>query len=217
MTSMLPRPPAVPMDNVLISALPRPPAVPTHDALTSALFDSHGMFTEQAHIHTPVHTFPRPLELVGTHSTMTSALPRPPAAPGDLPTGDDTMQRPADRVDTRTRYTNVEQLLADSSRLPPMASQPLLPDSIDTLFQSTVPWLPAIQPTVHHYQNISAGLSLPITVSTLANVPTYVGAPPSYTEDSQRVPIAVEHAGLSAFSRVDSRPAIADSVKKYTI
>ena len=49
-------------------------------------------------------------------------------------------------------------------------------------------------------------------------MPTYVGAPLSYTEDSQRVPIAVEHAGLSAFSRVDSRPAVTDSaVQHYTI
>jgi len=68
-----------------------------------------------------------------------------------------------------------------------------------------------------NYQNISAGLSLS-TVSTLANAPTYVGAPLSYTEDSQRVPIAVEQAGFSAFSRVDdSRSAVADSAIQYTI
>ena len=52
-------------------------------------------------------------------------------------------------------------------------------------------------------------------MSTLANVPTHVGASPSYTDDSQRVPIAVEQADFSAFSRVDSRPAAADSTVHY--
>ena len=225
MTSMVPRPP--PMDNVLTSAVLRPPAVLTHDTLTSPLF------TEQPHIHMPLHTFARPLELTGIHSTVTSALSRPPAAPGDddiiqrpaassyLPTADYTMQRPADRLDIRNMYTNVEQLLTDSSRLPPMATQPLWPDSIDTLFHGSVPCLPAVQPTAHQYQNISATLSLP-TVSTRAHAPTYVGAPQcSYTENSQSLPIAVEQAGLSNFTHVDvqhSRPAVVDSIgQHYTI
>jgi len=165
---------------------------------------------------------------------MISALTRLPTVPGSV-----SMQRPAARVDARNMYTNVEQLLTDSSRLPSMATQPLLPDSIDTLFHGSVPCLPAVQHTAHQYQNISATLSLP-TVSTLAHAPTYVGAPQwSYTENSQRVPIAAEQPDLSAFSRVDalqklpiaveqagfsdfsrvdvhdSRPAVTDSTVHY--
>ena len=87
-SAALPHPLAVPADDVMISALPRPPAVSGHDTLTSPLF------TEQPHIHMPLHTFARPLELTGIHSTVTSALSRPPAAPGD----DDIIQRPARRV-----------------------------------------------------------------------------------------------------------------------
>ena len=95
------RPPST--DDVMTSALPRPPTVPMDDVLTSALFDSHGALTDQAYTHTPPHsqsrTFSRSFEPACTQSTMTSALPRPPAALGDLPSVDDTIQRPADRVD----------------------------------------------------------------------------------------------------------------------
>jgi len=235
--------------DALTSALPRPPILPMHDAVTSALFDGHGMLTEQAYTHTPphsqLHPFPRSLEPAGTQSTMTSALPRPPTVPGSVPTVDYTIQRPADRVDSRKMYTHsVEQLLADLPTPPFVPRQPILPLSsvrtqttasdyvntdpipslsahtyADTPFHGTVPSLPAIQPTVHDYQNISANLSLP-TVSTHTNVPTHVSAPLSYTNDSQRLPIAVEQAGLSAFSRVDvhrSRPAAADSTIQYDI
>ena len=102
-TSTLPRPPAVPMHEAPTSTLPRPPAAPMHNILTSALL------TDSAYTHTPPHsqshTFARPLELAGTHSTVTSALPRPPAAPGDLPTADYTMQRSTDRIDSCKIYT----------------------------------------------------------------------------------------------------------------
>ena len=136
-----------------------------------------------------------------------------------------------------------EQSLPDLSRPSPLGRQPLLPGSTNTLFDGTLPLSSAhIQTTASarvnqdpvpvlsahryantpfdsNYQNISANLSLP-AVSTNTNVPTYVGAPLSYTEDSQRVPIAVEQAGFSAFSCTDvhdSQPAVADSVKQYTI
>ena len=42
----------------------------------------------------------------------------------------------------------------------------------------------------------------------------------SYADNSQRLPIAIEQPGFSAFSRVDvyhSRPAVADSTVQYTV
>jgi len=50
---------------------------------------------EQAYTHMPAHTFPRLLEPACTQSTVTSALPRQPTAPGDFAFIDDTMQRVA--------------------------------------------------------------------------------------------------------------------------
>ena len=55
--------------------------------------------SDPVHTHMPVHTFPRSLEPACTQSIVTSALPRKPTAPGDF--AYDTMQRPADRVDSR--------------------------------------------------------------------------------------------------------------------
>jgi len=218
MTSMLPCQPAYTPTHTTTRV--RPPA--SDDTLTSALprqLVTRATMSDPVHAHMQAHTFSRSMnEPACTQSTVTSALPRPPIAPGDFAYY--TMQRPADRVDSRNMYTNsVEQLLADLSRPPPMARQPLLPDSIDTSFDGSVPCLPVTQPTVHDYQNISANLSLP-SVSTHTNVPTHVSAPLSYADNSQRLPIAVEQPGFSAFSRVDvqhSRPAIADSTVQYAI
>ena len=169
------------------------------------------------------------------HDVLISALPRPLSVPGDLPSVDYIMQRVADRVDNRSNvYTlSDEQWLPQLTHLPPpppvhrQPTVPLLSDIIQTtatayVNQDPVPVLTAHRyantPFDSNYQNIFA-LSLP-AVSTHTNVPTYVGAPLSYTEDSQRVPIAVEQAGFSAFSCMDvhdSRPAVADSGKHYTI
>ena len=249
MTSAVSRPPTRPppfREDVMTSVMP--PRTPTFldppasdEALISA-FSCQPEHTFSQSTQSMTSMLPRPLtpsrDDVMTsmlpHDVMISALTRLPTVPGSV-----SMQRPAARVDARNMYTNVEQLLTDSSRLPSMATQPLLPDSIDTLFHGSVPCLPAVQHTAHQYQNISATLSLP-TVSTLAHAPTYVGAPQwSYTENSQRVPIGAEQPDLSAFSRVDalqklpiaveqagfsdfsrvdvhdSRPAVTDSTVHY--
>ena len=62
---------------------------------------------DQAYTHTPLHTFSRPMpQLACTQPIVTSALPRQPTAPGDFAFVDDTMQRVADRVDSRNVYTH---------------------------------------------------------------------------------------------------------------
>jgi len=210
MISALPRPPAMPVDHAMTStALPRPPLM--DDVLTSALF------TEHAHIHTPVHTFPRPLELAGIHSTVPSALP--PAVPGELPTGDDIMPRPAAPVDS-SKLAYLPPPPPPHRQLLPLLSETIQTTASDYINTAFVPSLSA-----HAYANLPFHASVPClpaiqpTVSTLAHAPTYVGAPQwSYTENSQSLPIAVEQAGFSNISRVDdSRLAAADSGVHYTI
>ena len=67
---------------------------------------------------------------------MTSALPRPPAAPGDF--AYNTMQRPAERVDSRKMYTHsIEQLLADLPTPPPPHRQLLPLSSVYTQTTAT--------------------------------------------------------------------------------
>jgi len=165
-----------------------------------------------------------------SEEVLTSALARPLPVPGDLSYVDNAMQRVVHSVDSSNVCTHsVEQWLPELPAPPPVHRQvPLSSAHIQTtasarVNQDPVPVLSAHRyvntPFDSNYQHISANLSLPI-VSTHTNVPTYVGAPLSYTEDSQRVPIAVEQAGFSAFSCMDvhdSQPAVADSVKQYTI
>ena len=84
--------------------------------------------SDSVRTHTPVHTFPRSLEPACTQSTVTSALPRQLTVPGNVPSIDDTMQRPVERVDSRNVYThNIEQLLADLPPPPHVRRQPILP------------------------------------------------------------------------------------------
>ena len=213
LTSPLPRPPAVSVDEVRTSVLPHPPTAPVHDVMTStALPRPLAMPVD----HAMTSAVPHP-PTVPRDDAVTSALSDRESVLIDLPFRNYIVQYSSDNVSfldsTKTIMSQrtdqllpafaarigaaTEQSLPDLSRPSHLGRQLLLPGSTNTLFGSTVPCLPAIQPTVHDYQNISA-LSLP-AVSTLANAPTYVGAPLSYTEDSQRVPIAVEHAGLSAF------------------
>jgi len=84
--------------------------------------------SEPAYTHTPLHTFSRPMtQPACTQSTVTSALPCQPTAPGDFAYIDDTMQRDLDRVDSSNVYTHsIEQLLADLPPPPHVCRQPIV-------------------------------------------------------------------------------------------
>jgi len=160
----------------------------------------------------PVHAEP-----LSRDEIMTSMLTRLPTVPGDLSSVDDIMQRLPACVDDRNIYTNTsEQWLPYLPLPPPPHTLPLLSESTQTTASGYINTHSVPLLTVHdcadtpfdNYQYSPDNLPLPslsthATVSTLANVPTHVGASPSYTVNSQRVPIAVEQADLSAFSRVD--------------
>ena len=144
MTSMVPRPLAVPVDEVMTSMVPRPLAVPVDEVMISAL--------------------PRP-PAVPMHDAPTSALPRPLIAPGDLPFGDYTMQRPAAPVDSRNLYTHsIDRLLADLT--PPMhvPTQPIVPLSSEH-----------IQTTASEYVNTNFLPSL--SAHAYANTPFHGSVP----------------------------------------
>ena len=133
------------------------PGQPPHMSLSTTTHD------------TPISTLPRPLP-VSTHNVLTSALPCPPAAPGDLPTGDAIMQRSTHRVDSGG-LAHLPPPPPPHRHLRPLSSvsvQTTATDHINTdfvpslsahayaniPFHGSVPWLPAIQPTAHQYQNI---------------------------------------------------------------
>ena len=103
---------------------------------------------------------------VPMHDAPPSALPRPHAAPGDLPTGDDIIQRPAAPVDSRNLYTHsIDCLLADLT--PPMhvPTQPIVPLSSENT-----------QTTASRYVNIDS--VPPLSTQRYANLPYYLNTTP---------------------------------------
>ena len=179
-TSTLPRQPAcMPTRSPTLVGPP-----PSDDAVTSALLDRHSVLTDLAYSDYTVQRSSDNVSFLDRTNTVMSQRT------------DQLLAGFATRTSTAS-----EQLLADLPPPPHVCRQPIVPllsdrtqttaseyvntDSVpslsahmyaDTPFDSTVPCLPIIQPTVHNYQNISANLSLP-SLSTHTNVPTHVNAP----------------------------------------
>ena len=186
-------------DDVLTSPLSRRPIITVSEPVythyqsdAQSRMPTTRVIADQAYTHTPPHsqlrTFPQSLAPACTQSTMTSALPRPPAASGDF--AYDTIQPPADRVDSRNVYTHsIEQLLADLPPPPPVHRQSVPLSSVHT------------QTTASEYVNTTPYSSAPLSQATAVGQPDLSAF--SQVDTLQNRPIVVGQPGFSAFTRVD--------------